>query len=289
MFSGQQFDEALQFTEKEINSLKESKKIRFMVGAGIQSDIDQDLGTALLGSASKINKPTGLSLVSLINRYLSLSSSEDTKVKLSEVIQKMRRIEENNALSYYLYAAILQRDNKHGGAIKQLSIGNSKNIFNSYSTERYNTVVEAAESLGYFKFTSRQYAYNFFIPGEIYLELIDLCDSLVNNNASESSRKECFEMGTKIVLASQNTSEKLQGLMIQGVALRDSPNPKDVEALKDVSNKQRITAQKGSSLLKIPFKEIPENVWIQYHDMFFRDGEEAALAFLENFYEKQQN
>jgi hypothetical protein len=82
-----QFKEAMQFTQAEMNTIRNSQNSRAIVGAGIQSDIDDTLGTELLESASASELPPGLALVSLIDRYFVLQSKGTAESSLSASLQ----------------------------------------------------------------------------------------------------------------------------------------------------------------------------------------------------------
>lgn len=284
-----EFKEAMQFTIAEMNFIRHSQNSRAMVGAGIQSAGDQALGTDLLESASASESPTGLSLLSLINRYFFLESNEKAKINLSEKLRaniiKLLQTRPDNALSYYLNGYRLHLDNKDNEALLLIKDGNEKE-FTDYSKERFFAVVDAAESIGYSPFTARNHAINYSSPTEPYPKLLAACKALIKSDKEKDARKACLSMGEKIESSSRGTFEKIQGLMIQSRAVRDSADPKDIELMGKISEKQRMALENSPKLAKIPFSEVPEPIWLQYFEIYFSQDERAASSFIEDYYKK---
>lgn len=285
-----QFKKAIQFTQEELNTFRHSQNSRAIVGAGIQSDIDGALGTELLEAASTRESSAGLALVSLIDRYIALQPKETDEgslpTNLQSSIMKLLKTDPDNALSHYLAGYKLHLDKEDNESLLQLKEGNTKGRFTSYSTERFFAVVEAAESIGYPKFTARQHALTFFIPNEIYSTLFQLCKSLLKEDNKGDVGRECLRTGEKIEYAGHNASERLNGLIIQSIALSQSSDPEDIKRLAQISNKQKDVLKTGPQLLKLPFREIPETVWLQYFEIFFTKDEESAVTFLVDYHNK---
>ncbi|MEW6585019.1 MAG: hypothetical protein AB1442_05335 [Nitrospirota bacterium] len=187
-------------------------------------------------------------------------------------------------MPHYLHAYMLHIAKKDNEALLQITNGNEEKDFNSYSRARFFAVVEAAEAINYPKFTARQHAINFFIPSELYSKLVDLCQSLIKIDKKQDARKECLIMGEKIESSGLNTYEKLQGFLIQSIALRESSDPKDIELLTKISSKQREILKNSPKLLKIPLSDIPEAVWLQYFEIFFTKDEDSAVSFVEEYH-----
>lgn len=285
-----EFKKAIRFTTKEMNTIKQSGNLTAIVGAGVQSDKDEPLGTELLESASASESPTGLALVSLLDRYVALQAKETAASSLADKIQtnitKLLQADPDNALSYYLNGYILHIDKKDNEALQQLKEGNTKKEFSNYSKERFVAVVQAAESIGYSHFTARQHAINYSSPEELYSKLVAVCKGLISTDKKEDARKECLSMGEKIELSSGTNFEKLHGLIIQSLACRESNDPKDIELMSKIIERQKITLETSPKLLKIPFSEIPESVWLQYFEIYFSKDEKAAGSFIEDYYKK---
>lgn len=283
-----EFKKAIQFTVKEMNIIRQSKNLNAIVGAGIQSELDDNLGTELLVGAAETKSATGLSLISLLDRYFALSKA-NAEGNLSSALQSttlnLLQTDPDNAFSYYLNGYRLHKDKKDNEALLQLIEGN-KRKFNNYSKERYFAVVKAAESIGYSQFTARLHAMNYSTPTELYSSLVALCKGLLTTEKKEDAKKECLSMGEKIELSSGTIFEKLQGLIIQSLACRKSTDPKDVELMSKIIERQRITLETSPKLLKIPFNEIPEPVWLQYFEIYFSQDEKSAGSFIEDYYKK---
>lgn len=288
-----EFKKALQFTAMEMHAIKKSANLNTIVGAGIQSDIDESFGVEHLESASVSESPTGLALASLIDRYFALQAKETDDISLAEKLRaniaKLIQKAPDNALSFYLNGYWLHKDQKDDEALHQLREGNTKEEFSNYSKERFYAVVQAAESIGYSQFTARQHAINFSSPGELYSKMVALCKALIATDKSKDARKECLSMGVKVESASRSTFEKLQGLIIQSLAYRGSSDPKDVELMSKIIDRQKTTLENGSNLLKIPFSEIPEAVWLQYFEIYFAKDEKTAGSYIEDYYSKTRH
>jgi len=287
-----EYKKAIQFTAEEMNILRRSNNLHAVVGAGVQSDPEEPIGTKLLELAAHGDSPSGLALVSLIDRYFALQSEEMAEGSLSANLQStsMRLLETRpeNSLAYYLAAYKLHMDGQDDEALLLLRKGNELGRFTSYSTERFFAVVEAAESIGYTRFAARQHAANYFTRAKLYSKFMALCKALINSEQKEDSRKECLAMGAQIEMASYNTFEKLQGLIVQSIAVRESSDPKDVERMELIVKKQREALTTSNQLLGISFRNIPEDIWLQYFDIFFGKNEKTAIEFMTDYHKTQQ-
>jgi hypothetical protein len=255
----------------------ESKNPDAIIGAGIQSEPDDTLGTEFLKTAANEKSHVAVALVSLIDRYFSVEQKESVDTSILSLIEK----DSDNALSHYLNAYRLFFSNKENEALLQLKEGNSKEKFTSYSADRFSLVVKAAERINYPKFTAYNHAFNSFIPSEIYSKIFRLC---VEANKTEGFRRECLQMGEKIESTVRNTSEQLSGLLLQRIALINSSDQKDIEQLSHIRNRQGEILKNGSRLFKIPLKEIPEAIWLQYFEIFFTKDEDSAVSFIEDYH-----
>lgn len=282
-----QFKEAMQLTEEEINRIRRLNNSHTIIGAAIQTETDNSLGTVLLESVTASERPSAVALLSLIDRYFASKeiAGSNLTAKLQETIMKLLQAAPDNALSYYLNGYRLQNEKKANDALIQIQEGNARK-FTNYSKERFYGVVEAVESVGYSQFTARQHAINFASPAELYSQLLKACKALISTGKKEAAKKECLSMGEKIESSSLTTFEKLQGLMIQSLAYRDSTDPNDIELMGKISDKQRGTLENSPKLLKIPFSEIPETVWLQYFEIYVSKDEKAAGSFIEDYYSK---
>jgi len=279
----EELTKALQFTEKEITVLNATHQSHLIAAIGIQSPTDDPSGRELLELASDMESTKGLATVSLIERYFEIIYENEYNATLTTSLRKyissLQQNHEDNALSYYLYAYVLQKKKNDREAIKQLHKGNKAKYFHSYSKQRYQAVVEASEMVKYPKFTARVYAMQNFVPTGIYMSLFDLCRNLTASKQSKEARKECLLMGKKIETASRNNIEKLFGLGFQCMGIKEN----DLESKAEIERKRKEIIDTSFQMSRIPLKAMTEDFWIQYYQHFFEENEESATRFAEEY------
>lgn len=271
-----------QFTDKEINFIKSSQNPKLLTGAGLIDLIDPASGLSkeFLDSASRIESPKGLGTFSSIDFDFDRPWVESPlKSSTRENILKLVTDDKDNAQSYYVNAILQAETAGDKEAIKQIKIGNTK-TFKTYSKQRFDAILDAAELAKCKGVQARQYAFSRFFVTNTYSKLRHLCRKLVKNNDQEA-KNACYDMGKNLERGSLAFVEQLISLGIQSTAFGESPS--DTSVLKEIKDKrEKITDVMGRNA-DVSESDIPENIGLQYYQILLDKGEASAQDFIADY------
>ncbi len=275
---------ALQFTDQELQKLKDSGQLKLMVGGGIQSLPDDPLGTELLKMASLSEVTPGLAPVSLIDRYFKTRRDEDSKshvdADLEASIKRVYKGAKDNALAHYLMAYLQIEKGNNTDALRHLKKGNSIKGFNSYTRERYLAIVDAAEFVGYSKYTARSHAFINLVPMSTYITIKDTCVDLISERDTVHVRKACYLAGKQIEAASGNFLETMIALSLQSIVIEGSSLPDAEKKLSKINRKLKELNGLREELIKIPPSSFTKDLELEYFRILIEKDEESAVRYV---------
>jgi len=269
-------------SEKELQIIRNSQNPKLLTGAALIGCIctASDVSRTLLESASHIESPKGLATLSLIELEFD-KPWIDSRLKSSvrESILNLLQDDKDNAQSYYLYALLQMEAVGDQEALSQMIKGNAK-TFNSYSKQRFNAIVEAAETGKRSGIQARQCAFSFFDVTNIYLKLRHLCRKLIKGKG-QAAKNACFVMGEKLEQGSLTFVEQFMALGVQNVALDDPTSASDAsKAVKKKVDNIYAIINRGACISKA---DVPEDTLLHYYEILLNKGEASTLNYLCEF------
>ena len=258
------------FSEKEIDFIKTSQNPKLLTGAGLIEQYNS-VGKEFLELASRIESPKGLGTFSLI--HLEIGESPQ-KPSTRENILKLLHDDEDNAQSYYLNAILQAETAGEKEAISQIKKGNAK-LFKTYLKQRFEAVVDAATSAKYNGIQARRCAFDRSFVAHTYVKLRRLCLKLGQSNGQEA-KDACFRMGENLEKGSLTLVEQMISRGIQFDSAADTAIKKKLE-LKHTRN---ASIECNAD---VPEDVVPEDVELQFYEIFLKSGEPAAQEFMSNY------
>ncbi|MGA2526416.1 MAG: hypothetical protein ABSF79_07365 [Smithellaceae bacterium] len=276
------------FSEKELQIIRNSQNPKLLTGAALISRIGpaSDLSRELFELASRIESPKGLATLSLIElEFDSPWIDSPLKPSMRESILNLLHDDKDNAQSYYLYALLQQEAIGDQEALSQIIKGNTK-TFNSYSKQRFDAIVEAAEMEKCNGIQARQCASSCFFVTNTYSKLRNLCRKLIKSKG-QTAKNACFVMGQKLEKGSLTFVEQIISLSIQMVTLDDPTS----SSAAGIAIKKRVDNIKVSSSRAACISEadVPEDALLHYYEILLDKGEASAQDFLSEFTKQKQD
>lgn len=301
-------------TKKQLHVIRKSKDPKLMAGAAMigYKSLNSDRRRRLLESASQMESPKGLATLSLIDFEIG-KADDDSPV--SPLVQKsilnLLRDDRDNALPYYLNALAQKETAGDDEALSQIIQGNTKTL-NDYTKQRFNAVVEAAETAKLSRIEARDCAFSSFLITHVYGKLRRLCRKLIKSKG-QTARDACFEMGEKLERGSLALVDQMLSMGIQNEALSEqcpySPQRMAIDKRSDriykilyrsKGVKEECIPEDGLSrffmLLAYSLDEesekeydLPDDVKLHCYNLLLNEGEYAALEYQNKYTEQSQN
>ena len=265
--------------EKESQIIRNSQNPKLLTGAalvGCSTGLVSDERRKLLESASRIESPKGLATLSLIElEFDEPWIDSPLKPSTKQSILNLLHDDKDNAQSYYLYALLQMEAVGNQESLSQIVKGNEK-TFKSYSKQRFNAIVEAAEKAKLSRIQARQCAFPLFSITNTYSKLRHLCQKLVKSEGQEA-KNACFVMGQNLEEGSLTFIEQITSLNIQSDTLNESTSAAGMAIKK---RRDTIKASLGACF---PETDLPEDALLHYYEILLDKGEASARDFLSDF------
>ena len=148
-------NEALKYTENDINKLISRNIHEYIIGAAYQYDKPKTVTFLKDHFALFKYRPAGLSL------FLSCALQEYEKlhnINFEELTEMLIKADPKNRYSYYLKAYYFSKMDNSEKCLSYVKEANRKKIFNNYFTELSNISIDTSLFLGYSKVVAQNYA-----------------------------------------------------------------------------------------------------------------------------------
>ena len=282
----QPYGNCKEFSEKELNSIRSSNKPALIMGAGIVSLANNStsrVGMELLELSSRTESSKVVAAISLINYYLDPSRALPLN-PLKEDIVRLLKDDNNNALSYYLNALLLQEEGECQKALDQIKKGNVHK-FDCYPKQRFYAIVQAAEMAEWSGRLSRELAFWNSHSAPIYIKLRHLCRNMEKEYGQEA-KDVCMVLGKNLETASLTCVENLLSLAIKTESLNDSPS--DDVARSEIKKRRDIAFSCGGCTSDVQEFDVTDKVDKKYYEILLDKGEVSAQKYIGDFVNQKQ-
>lgn len=269
------------FSEKELNSIKASKKSDLIMGAGMISlavDPYSKTGMELLALASKTESPKGMATIYLIGNSLWQNNAEPLN-SLKENILTLLKDDNGNALPYYINALLLQESGGNKEALAQIKKGNEFKA-NGYIKKRCDVALKAAEMAKWKKQQSHSFARLSSQNHTIHIKLRHLCRDLEKEFGQEA-QEACMNLGKNLEEASLTCMDRVTSLVIQSDALIDMSAEDGNRS--EIMNRYKTEHACGECTEILQESDVPDDVDNKYYEIFLDKGELSAQKYLCDF------
>lgn len=277
-----EFETSKQYDIKDLNQVFNTNDFRFHLSVGIQLSQEDNL-LVLWKTAQKFNDQPSV-LFAFINAYytLNLYKSHDNYlngkmakaslpgfIDISLIINRLKKIDPDNSLPYYLEAYYLAiRDKKK--AVKSLALAEKKTKFSIYDTEIMNYSILTSEFLGYPRFLSMDVGLSTVVSAVAPPYFVKLAKLAIKFNDGSLSHY-IYTLGKRLEDNSFMLLVKNFGISIQMIAL--AADGKDITVL------EKRSKYNFKIFSKFDMKNITENEdkFVEFYQFMIENDEIKAM------------
>ncbi|XCN72703.1 MAG: hypothetical protein Q3M24_20815 [Candidatus Electrothrix aestuarii] len=269
--------EALQYTSEDIQRLKNTGNIQYIIAAASQLHGSERISLLVEHLKDVEKNILGLSL--LITTLLHEDEIRKTP-SIEGLIQKLKELSPNNGYPYYLRAYYYARKGDTDFCIKYTKQATQYPVFNNYEVELSENSIAGSIFLGYSKLAAQIHA---LVPqNDIFLYYKLAQYILKNSSDNKADILLCLEMG-KILQAASTTviSDYISIAILKKTfeALKTYQETKgNLSSLNKL--KERLTILTECSKKISTNSDISETRWVEHYDELYAVSEQSAMKKL---------